>query len=423
MRALFSAGLILFLIVFLSGCTDVTSVFNGWFDGGGGDNEPVVGTLTAEVSADPERVAGGDYTILHLFVANPSSFQSVTLNSYDVTASIFAKSLFSSNDPAKDKQSADLIGVRYKTFDWRLNAPQVTAEMNIPVTIRMEVNKEAKFTMPAITFATRDALVSREIRNDPVPKGQKVFYLQDNFANIEVELNQEPPIVANTVHANLKFIPMMDGVIKINSISADGGSCDTPDNIARTVHCSFSQTTTDITEKKFVLTISYTFSSNIVHTLVVFPSGGTSTSTGGGTASSGSSGTTGPTPTAGASKTISTCSSVCGPNCEYARRNGVQYTSCSDSNLNPLFVNAGCTITLSDGSVCSSTTSGGSAVGPTTAPGASLTISDCGSSCAASCGYSKRNNILYSGCSDSNMRSLIVNPGCSITLSDGSVCS
>lgn len=265
MRSCFQAGVLLFLVLCLSGCTMPDFGWNG-----GGEDGPVVSTLTAEVYAEPERVPEKDFTYLNLVVVNPSSFEYAALKTYKVKARIFALPIFDTSSEKKE-QAADLIGVRQKRLTWKLVTPEVPTEVNPIVIVHMEVEKEADFTMPPIVFATKDAKVARDIANDPIPPGPKTMTIQDNFANIEIELNQEPPIMTEKVYANLRFFPTMDGVINITSVKVDSGSCDKPDQIAKTVHCEFSQKTDSITEARFILTVHYAFSSNIGHTITIYP--------------------------------------------------------------------------------------------------------------------------------------------------------
>jgi hypothetical protein len=137
----------------------------------------------------------------------------------------------------------------------------------------------------------------------------------------------------------------------------DHGDCDSSDidNIAKTAYCKFNCDTTAITEKKFRLTVTYTYKVAKDYTFTIYPSytGSSGSGTRGSGSSSPSTGTVGPTPSSGASLTISSCGSACGASCGFASRNNVHYNGCSDSNIRSLLVNAGCTITLSDGSACS----------------------------------------------------------------------
>jgi hypothetical protein len=218
--------------------------------------------------------------------------------------------------------------------------------------------------MPSIVFATKDAVAAAQIRGSPIQGGSKTLYFNDNFINAEVDLNQQPPVVKEScldgnVGGNVKFTPLNPGTITIESISIDDGDCDSSDidNIAKTAYCKFNCDTDSITEKKFKMTVSYTYKSMIDYTFTIYPSysqtsGSSSTGSGTSRPSSGSS-SVGPTTGSGATLTISSCGSACSASCSYAIRTNVKYTGCSDSNMGSLLVNAGCVVTLSDGSTCS----------------------------------------------------------------------
>jgi hypothetical protein len=245
------------LIVSFSGCTMPDFGF------GGGDTIKE-GVMSAELSSDLTRVRSDDYTNLYLTVGNPSTYDQYTQNTYTVKAKIISLGIFDSSSDT-DEQEQDMLGVKQKSFAWRLNTPtEVSADTPTTVTAQLEVNKEIIFTMPSILFATKDAEAAAETRSNPLPGGPKNLYFNDNFINVEVDLNQQPPVIQELcldgeVGGNVKFTPIMPGTINIDSLEVDDGSCTDIDNMAKTAYCTFNCDTDSVTDKKFKLTVSYTY--------------------------------------------------------------------------------------------------------------------------------------------------------------------
>ncbi|MBN2094925.1 MAG: hypothetical protein JW727_02660 [Candidatus Aenigmarchaeota archaeon] len=248
-------------LVFLSGCTADP----------GNNTDPYRGVMNAYLLSELERVRGGDYTVLDLVVENPSSYDLYTEDRYDVTAKISSLGLFDTSSETKE-QTADMRGVRKKTFSWKLVAPDdLAAQADTTVRVRLQVERTATFTMPPIIFADQEYATSREVAGNPIPKGSTQVVFSDNFVDVYVDLNQAPPITTDSVHGNVKFVPKGNGLIDIGSISMPKGTCRDIDKVAKTASCEFKANPDTMVEETFQMKISYTYKLDLEKSLAIYP--------------------------------------------------------------------------------------------------------------------------------------------------------
>ena len=236
--------LFLFLIVFLSGCTIP------YFPNSSGI-EPTK-PLTISLSSDLTRVKSQDITYLYLILDNLDKKEK-----YKVSAKIINSGLF---DIPESYKETELSGLQKKTLEFKLKAPNVSAETPSKVSVETTISKDFVFYLP-ILFADSEYLRECETRGEPVQKRQKTYSFSDNLVKVVVELNKEPPIDTGVAYANIKITPLGNGILEFNSISVgEGASCEEINKYSNSVSCEFhSGYVKDIEEKKFEVKIKYDY--------------------------------------------------------------------------------------------------------------------------------------------------------------------
>ncbi|HDI06618.1 MAG TPA: hypothetical protein ENF39_01270 [Candidatus Aenigmarchaeota archaeon] len=236
--------LFLFLIVFLSGCTIP------YFPNSSGikPTKP----MTISLSSDLTNVKSQDITYLYLILDNLDEKEK-----YKVSAKIMNPGLF---DIPESYKETELSGLQKKTLEFKLEAPKVEVETPSKVSVETTISKEFVFYLP-ILFADSEYLRERETRGEPVQKRQKIYSFSDNLVNMVVKLNKEPPIDTEVAYANIKIVPLGEGILEFDSISVEGGaSCEKINKYSNSVFCEFhSGNVKDMKEKKFEIKIKYDY--------------------------------------------------------------------------------------------------------------------------------------------------------------------
>jgi len=236
--------LFLFLIVFLSGC--IIPYFPN-----SSKIEPTK-PLTISLSSDLTRVKSLDITYLYLTLDNLDEKEE-----YKISAKIMNPGLFEIPESYKE---TELSGLQKKTLEFKLKAPNVSAETPSKVSVETTISKDFVFYLP-ILFADSEYLRERETRGEPVQKRQKIHSFSDNLVNIVVKLNKEPPIDTGVAYANIKIVPLGKGILEFDSINVKGdASCEKINKYSNSVFCEFhSGNVDDMKEKKFEIKIKYDY--------------------------------------------------------------------------------------------------------------------------------------------------------------------
>jgi len=212
--------------------------------------------LTISLSSDLTRVKSQNITYLYLILDNLDEKEK-----YKVSAKIMNPGLF---DIPESYKETELSGLQKKTLEFKLEAPNVSAETPSKVSVETTISKDFVFYLP-ILFADSEYLRERETRGEPVQKRQKTYSFSDNLVNIVVELNKEPPIEIKegrgTAYANIKITPLGNGILEFDSISVEGdASCEEINKYSNSVFCEFhSSKVRDMKEKKFEVKIKYDY--------------------------------------------------------------------------------------------------------------------------------------------------------------------
>jgi hypothetical protein len=268
MGRLFPLGL-LFLIVGLSGCTDIFP---------GGDADPSERPLSLELYSElPQvRASEDEYTYLTLIIRNPSEYDLYTVEDYGIKASVVDEGLFESYEAQGEEEIENLQGIKQTSITWKLTPrSDIPSETNTRVWVRAVINKEITFPIK-ILFASRDYLAGKEMAGEPVPNAPKTMHFSDNYITMTVDLNRAPPVVTEKAYANIYFSPLSGGgVIKLEDWEDNGDmECNKDYNplLDKALSCTFSGKSDSLTEEIFYFTVKYTYTVDMVYPFRIIPS-------------------------------------------------------------------------------------------------------------------------------------------------------